>query len=97
MSNIIDFQKFKKEKEENNKLESTYLKFLDHINSFVGIPKSIDKCVETIYMCTRYLEGTINCFSVLTMFTPINTKELDEIKNMTINWLEGIIENIKNL
>jgi hypothetical protein len=98
MTNIVDFIKFKETREDSNQLENNYLKFLTHVNQFLGIPSDMNKAFEVIYYNLRYLEGTINAISILSMLNrSIPRKDIEEGKIYLINWLNQIIEDIKNL
>ena len=95
MDNIVNFNKYKEDKEKEQILEDNFLKFLTYVNKYVGIPTTFKKASEVIYYNLRYLEGTINCISMLQLFTKTNREEIEQFKKLTISWLESIIDSIK--
>ena len=95
MAEIFDFSKFKQMKEDSNTLENDYLEFLPWINKKLGIPTDIQSATKVLFITMRYLEGTINGFSILAMLTPMKREDIEKGKQLLIDWLNDIIENIK--
>ena len=63
MGDIINLKDYK----ESAVLEEEYLKFLTHVNKFVGIPTTIPELAKTFYFTLRYLEGSVNCLDMLSI------------------------------
>ena len=98
MGNILDLDKFRADKSASDELEREYIKFLDHINKFIGPPTSYDKLIRSFYMTLRYLEGNVNTFGILQMLNIYAPKvEVDQLRNHLIRWLQGIIDDLKGL
>lgn len=91
MGKVINLNEFK----ESKQLENDYLKFLTYVNKYTGIPINLAQLVRVFFLNLRWLEGTVNCLSVLSIVS-INDKEIEETKTMVIDYLNKIIEDIKN-
>lgn len=95
MAQVFDFTKFKELKEYSEQLETEYLEFLPWIHKKLGVPTTLSSVLKTLFIVLRYLEGTINGFSIMTLITPIDRENIEEGKKLIIDWLENIIENVK--
>lgn len=96
MGEVIDFTKYKSEKEDP--LEQDYIKFLSHVNKLVGQPKTVEKCIQIIYFTLRYFQGTINCLNTLPILGVYCPREyIEQIKQTVLPWLNEISTTIKNL
>lgn len=90
-SKVINLNEYR----ESKQLENDYLKFLTYVNKYTGIPITLAQLVRVFFLNLRWLEGTVNCLSVLSIVS-INDKEIEETKTMVIDYLNKIIEDIKN-
>lgn len=97
MGKLIDFNKYKGDKESGDVLENKYLKFLTYVNKFTGTPTTGDKLAEILYYNLRYLEGTVNGMSMMSFLNVMTRKEIEEGKRLIIGWLNQIIEDVKNI
>ena len=98
MSNVLDLERFRQNKQYAELYESKYLKFLSHVNKFTGVPTSINKCIELFYMSLRYLEGTVNALGILsTIKMNTNNNDVEQLKTMVIAWLQQLIDDIKSI
>lgn len=93
MGTVVSLDEYRK----GNELEEEYLKFLSHVNKFVGIPKTLPECIKAFYFILRYLEGNVNCFSILSVLGFLSYKEVAENKKMLIDYLQKILDDIKAL
>ena len=91
MGKVINLNEFK----ESKQLENDYLKFLTYVNKYTGIPTNLVQLVRVFFLNLRWLEGSVNCLSVLSIVST-NDKEIEETKTMVIDYLNKIIEDIKN-
>ena len=91
MGKVINLNEFK----ESKQLETDYLKFLTYVNKYTGIPTNLVQLVRVFFLNLRWLEGSVNCLSVLSIVST-NDKEIEETKTMVIDYLNKIIEDIKN-
>lgn len=82
---------------ESNVLEEDYQKFLTHVNKFNGIPTTTADLARTFYFILRYLEGTVNCFSILSLLHPMPEKEMYEMKQMVLDYINGIKSDLETL
>lgn len=92
MGKIINLNEYK----DSKKIEDDYLKFLSYVNKYMKIPTNLPELVRCFYFILRYLEGTVNCFSILSVIKNIPDKEVEETRNMVINYLEDIINDLKH-
>lgn len=93
---IIDFQAFKNNKSDQDKLEDNYLKFLDYINAYLGVPSSFPKLLEATYFILRLLEGFVNIFSILVEYNLVSQNDVKDFKKYISDWLEDILKNLKD-
>lgn len=91
MGDIINLKDYK----ESAVLEEEYLKFLTHVNKFVGIPTTIPELAKTFYFTLRYLEGSVNCLDMLSILTTQPEQQIQEMKKMVRNYLEGLSEDLQ--
>ena len=82
MGDIINLKDYK----ESAVLEEEYLKFLTHVNKFVGIPTTIPELAKTFYFTLRYLEGSVNCLDMLSILTTQPEQQIQEMKKMVRNY-----------
>lgn len=97
MAEVFDFNKFKEMKESADKLENDYLEFLPWINKKLGIPTDLFSMMKVLFITLRFLEGTLNGFSILATLTQMNRDKLEEGKQVIIDWLMDMIETVKNI
>ena len=90
-TNVISLDEYR----QCNNLEEDYLKFLSHVNKFIKPPTSIPETIKIFYLILRYLEGTINAFSILTLVKRVPPEMITETKEMVINHLQSLIDDLK--
>lgn len=91
MSKVVNLDDYRK----SNELEEEYLKFLTHVNKFVGIPTSVPELSKAFYFILRYMEGTINCFETLSILKPMPEQQMEEMRNMVITYLQGLTQDLQ--
>lgn len=92
MGDIIDLNDYR---QVHSNLEKEYLKELPFLQRHFGIPKDMDKLVKCFYFTLRYLEGNVNAFGMVTAFHKVPKPKVEEMKIKIIEWLEEIIEALK--
>lgn len=95
MAEIFNFQEFKEMRQASDQLENDYLNFLPWINNKLGVPTDIKSVSKVLFIVVRYLEGTINAFSILATLSSVPRDQLEEGKKALISWLQELIEQIK--
>ena len=87
---IVDFELFKNQKQ----LDKEYSAFMNHCNKFFGADVSAEGVFKRLYFATRYLDGTVNGYSVFGKLglTDDNYKTGTEL---FCAWLEEIISNLR--
>lgn len=90
-NNVINLEDYRK----SNEMEEDYLKFLSHVNKFMKVPTTIPETVRAFYFTLRYLEGTINAFSILSIIKYMPEEQITEVKNMVINYMSSLIDDLK--
>lgn len=91
MNKVVNLDDYRK----SNQLEEEYLKFLTHVNKFVGIPTNVCELTKAFYFILRYMEGTINCFETLSILKPMPEKEMNEMRQMVVNYLNGLSQDLQ--
>jgi hypothetical protein len=89
---IVNIKEFRESKE----IEKDYQSFLTYINKEIKPPKTIPELGKVFYFVLRYLEGTVNCFTILLTLGMLDYKHSKELKSMVINYLENLIKDLKD-
>lgn len=90
MGNVVDLQTYK----DSKNYEEEYLKFLSYVNKYDGVPSDFHKLVKMFYFILRYLEGTVNCFTILSALGKIKEKDVQETREMVKGYLQSILDDI---
>ena len=90
MNNILDVELFKNQKQ----LDKDYFNYMGHCNRYFGTDVSPDGMFRRLYFATRYLEGTVNGYSVFTKIG-INDEEYQKGTELFCSWLEDIIARLR--
>lgn len=93
MGQLINLQEFK----ESKNYEKEYLKFLTYINKYLSIPTDVPSLAKNFYFTLRYLEGTMNCLSILSMVKQFDPKLVEEMKTMIGSYLQEIQDQLKTV
>lgn len=91
MNKIINLNEFREAKQ----LEDDYLKFLTYVNRYTGIPTDLISLIKVFFLNLRWLEGSINCLSVFSIVST-DDSNIEQTKTMLIDYLNKLIEDIKN-
>lgn len=91
MGKVVNLDDFRK----SNELEDEYLKFLSHVNKFVKIPTNIPELSRAFYFILRYLEGTINCFEILSVIKNLPQDEVSQLRQHLTAYLEGLSDDLQ--
>ena len=91
MGNVVSLDDYRK----SNELEEEYLKFLSHVNKFNKIPTDIPELMKCFYFTLRYLEGTVNCFEILSIIKGLDDSQIQDIKVNVGTYLESILQDLK--
>lgn len=89
--NVINLDEYR----QFNKMEKDYQAFLTYVNKMLKIPKDVPSLARCFYFILRYLEGTVNCMFLLSILPNIPQTQTFELKKMVIQYLEGILEDLK--
>lgn len=87
---VIDFELFKDQK----KLDKEYFAFMNHCNKFFGGDVTPTGVFKRLYFATRYLEGTVNGYSLFTKLG-ITDEEYNKGTQLFCDWLEDIINTLR--
>ena len=60
-----------------------------------GLLREIIIWTETFYFTLRYLEGSVNCLDMLSILTTQPEQQIQEMKKMVRNYLEGLSEDLQ--
>jgi len=90
MGDVVKLEDYKVGKS----LEDDYLKFLPHVNKYLGIPSNTMDLTRCFYCILRYLEGSVNCYETMSLIYG-ETKEMEEMRQIVINWLDSISNDLK--
>lgn len=87
---ILNFELFKDQK----KLDKEYTEYMAHCNRYFGTDVTPDGIFKRLYFATRYLEGTVNGY---TIFTKLGLSDAEYKKGTQIfcDWLEDIVKNLR--
>lgn len=93
MGQLINLQEFK----ESKNYEKEYLQFLTYVNKYLKIPTDVPTLAKNFYFTLRYLEGTMNCLSILTMMKQMDPKLIEEMKTMVGAYLQEIQDQLNTI
>ena len=90
MTNLLDFELFKNQKE----LDKDYNEYLGHCNKYFGTDVTPTGIFKRLYFATRYLEGTSNGYRV---FSKLGLSDIEYKKGVILfcDWLQQIIDDLK--
>lgn len=91
MGELVSLEEYRK----SNSLEEEYLKFLSHVNKFNKVPTDIPELMKCFYFTLRYLEGTVNCFEILSVIKGLRDEQIQDIKVNVGNYLESILHDLR--
>jgi len=91
MGEVVSLDAFRN----NNKLEEEYLQFLSHVNKFVKIPTNIPELAKCFYFTLRYLEGNINCFTILSLIKNMPPEDVEDLRTQIITYLDGLSNDLQ--
>lgn len=90
---IIQFEPFKNAK----KWDDEYVEFLGSVEKYFGPKINPEQMAKRLYFAMRYLSGVVNSFWVFDKLgININNMEFEKGKLYCINWLEEILERLRN-
>jgi hypothetical protein len=90
MGDIIDLNEYRK----MTNVDSDYEKFITAVNKAVGIPTSFNEIIRSFYFGLRYLDGTINCFEILSMVNSFPPEHVEQLKKLVSDWVEEIKDTL---
>lgn len=90
-NNIVNFEFFKGQKE----LDKDYPKFLGNAERTFNAKTTPESMMKRLYYTLRYLEGHINGMSILFLLTGQDMRSQQEGIGYIIDWLEGILKDLR--
>ena len=90
MSNVVEFESFKGQKE----LDEDFPIFVGYAEKCFGAKTDPEAMFQSFYYTLRYLEGHLRALWVFDMLG-IDAEMSARGKKFLIDWLEGIVEELK--
>lgn len=97
MGDIVDFNKKKLIKENEKTIEDEFTKFLNAIHQNYGVPHNTLQWFQHAYNSLRYFEGSLRCFPILNVISPLNNKDKEHLKQTLIIFLQELITEVETL
>lgn len=90
VENVVNFELFKNQKQ----LDNEYEVFMRYCNKFFGSDVSASGVFKRLYFATRYLEGTVNGYTIFTTLG-LSDAEYQKGTELFCDWLEDIVKNLR--
>lgn len=97
MGDIVDFNKKKLIKENEKTVEDEFMKFLTVVHEHYGVPHNTLQWFQHAYNSLRYFEGSLRCFPILSVISPLSVKDKEQLKQTLIIFLQELITEVEAL